>query len=162
MTPCILSEMYQLLRGNSCSSTLKKKAACSSETFVYMYQTTRCHALKDRIIYNNLHKQLKSLKMYSLHSYRLTSPTNIRLASWSLNWSMVFYANPNLTLILLTWRIWWAPNNASRWQIGFNSALKVLNKTNVTSYPFKIITYRVCLSYEVSLDAVCCPRTVEI
>jgi len=23
-----------------------------------------------------------------------------------------------LTLILLTWRIWWAPNNASRWQMG--------------------------------------------
>ena len=29
-----------------------------------------------------------------------------------------------LTLIPLTWRIWWAPNNASRWQTGFNSALK--------------------------------------
>jgi len=29
-----------------------------------------------------------------------------------------------LTLILLTWRIWWAPNNASKWQIGFNSAFK--------------------------------------
>jgi len=27
----------------------------------------------------------------------------------------------NLTLILLTWRIWWAPNNASKWQRGFNS-----------------------------------------
>jgi len=25
-----------------------------------------------------------------------------------------------LTLILLTCRIWWAPNNASRWQMGFN------------------------------------------
>jgi hypothetical protein len=25
-----------------------------------------------------------------------------------------------LTLILLTWRIWRAPNNASRWQMGFN------------------------------------------
>jgi len=24
--------------------------------------------------------------------------------------------------ILLTWRIWGAPNNASRWQMGFNSA----------------------------------------
>jgi cytochrome b561 len=24
-----------------------------------------------------------------------------------------------LTLILLTWRIWWAPNNASKWQMGF-------------------------------------------
>jgi len=31
-----------------------------------------------------------------------------------------------LTLILLTWRIWWAPNNASRWQMGFNSAFKAL------------------------------------
>ena len=26
-----------------------------------------------------------------------------------------------LTLILLTWRIWWAPNNASKWQMGFSS-----------------------------------------
>ena len=25
-----------------------------------------------------------------------------------------------LTLILLMWRIWWAPNSASRWQMGFN------------------------------------------
>jgi len=32
----------------------------------------------------------------------------------------------NLTLTLLTWRIWWAPNNASRWQMGFNSAFKGL------------------------------------
>ena len=32
----------------------------------------------------------------------------------------------DLTLILLTWRIWWVPNNASRWQMGFNSAFKGL------------------------------------
>jgi len=31
-----------------------------------------------------------------------------------------------LTLILLTWRIWWVPNNASRWQMGFNSTFKGL------------------------------------
>jgi len=31
-----------------------------------------------------------------------------------------------LALILLTWIIWWAPNNASRWQMGFNSAFKGL------------------------------------
>ena len=31
-----------------------------------------------------------------------------------------------LTLILLTWRIWWAPNNASKWQLGINSAFKGL------------------------------------
>jgi len=32
----------------------------------------------------------------------------------------------SLTLIELTWRIWWAPNNASKWQMGFNSAFKEL------------------------------------
>ena len=31
-----------------------------------------------------------------------------------------------LTLILLTWRIWWAPNNASKWQMRFNLAFKGL------------------------------------
>jgi len=31
-----------------------------------------------------------------------------------------------LTHTLLTWRIWWAPNNASRWQMGFNSAFQGL------------------------------------
>jgi len=32
----------------------------------------------------------------------------------------------NLTLILLTWRKWWAPNNASKQQMGFNSGFKGL------------------------------------
>ena len=32
-----------------------------------------------------------------------------------------------LTLTLLMWRIWWAPNNASRWQMGFNLVFKGLN-----------------------------------
>ena len=33
-----------------------------------------------------------------------------------------------LTLILLTWRIRWARNNASKWQMGFNMAFKGLSK----------------------------------
>jgi hypothetical protein len=32
-----------------------------------------------------------------------------------------------LTLILLTWRIWWVPNNAGRWQMGFKLAFKGLS-----------------------------------
>jgi len=36
----------------------------------------------------------------------------------------------SLTLILLTWRIWRAPNNASRWQVEFNWAFKWLKKYN--------------------------------
>ena len=31
-----------------------------------------------------------------------------------------------LTLIQLTWRIWWTPNNASKWEMEFNSAFKGL------------------------------------
>jgi len=32
-----------------------------------------------------------------------------------------------LTLNLLRWKMWWVPNNASRWQMRFNSAFKGLN-----------------------------------
>ena len=42
----------------------------------------------------------------------------------------ILYKLKCLTLILLTWRIWWASNNASRWKIGFNSAFKELKKYN--------------------------------
>jgi len=31
-----------------------------------------------------------------------------------------------LTLTLLMWRIWWASNNARKWQMGFNSAFRGL------------------------------------
>ena len=34
-----------------------------------------------------------------------------------------------LTLILLTWRIWRAPNNASKWQMGFNSEFQGLSES---------------------------------
>ena len=40
-----------------------------------------------------------------------------------------------LSLILLTWRIWWAPNNASKWQMGFNLAFKGLKMNAATSPP---------------------------
>ena len=36
-----------------------------------------------------------------------------------------------LTLTLLTWRIWRAPTNGSKWWMGFNSALKGLNIIHV-------------------------------
>ena len=37
-----------------------------------------------------------------------------------------FIYNVQLTLNPLTWKIWWAPNNTSRWRMGFNSAFKGL------------------------------------
>jgi hypothetical protein len=38
----------------------------------------------------------------------------------------------HLTLTLLTWRIWWAPNNASKWQMGFNSEFKGLKSAGAS------------------------------
>ena len=47
--------------------------------------------------------------------------------------SVLSFVRSVLTLILLTWRICWAPNNAKKWQMGFNSACKGLNKSRVWS-----------------------------
>ena len=44
----------------------------------------------------------------------------------------------DLTLILLTWRKWWTPNNASKWQMGFNSAFKGLK--SILKYSPQIYT----------------------
>ena len=38
----------------------------------------------------------------------------------------IFEVNLVLTLILLTWTVWRAPTNASKWRMGFNSAFKGL------------------------------------
>jgi len=40
----------------------------------------------------------------------------------------------DLTFILLTWRKWLAPNNASRQQMGFNSGFKGLMRTELTDH----------------------------
>ena len=47
---------------------------------------------------------------------------------WMLNWWCITWpvGFKRLTLILLTWRIWWASNNVSGWQMGFNLAFRWL------------------------------------
>jgi hypothetical protein len=40
----------------------------------------------------------------------------------------VYWSSCKIPVILLTWRIGWAPNNASRWQMGFNSVFEGLIK----------------------------------
>jgi hypothetical protein len=43
----------------------------------------------------------------------------------------------SLNLILVTWKIWWAFNNAGRWQMGFNSAFKMLNNRRLHNFNSK-------------------------
>ena len=63
--------------------------------------------------------------------------------------------NISLTLTLLTWRIWWAPNNASRWQMGFNSAFKGLTYISLfqkyVSLPGVPITGTKSLNFRINL-----------
>ena len=47
---------------------------------------------------------------------------------WPRNWPIS--AAAHLTLILLTWKIRWAPNSANRWQMVCNSAFKELSNIN--------------------------------
>jgi hypothetical protein len=47
-------------------------------------------------------------------------------------------------LILLTWIIWWAPNNASKWQMGFKSVFKGLSSYSSFHVPFPQQTTKLC------------------
>ena len=62
----------------------------------------------------------------------------LQVVTWFLLWykrnqnsSHLHIYHSILTLILLTWRKWWTPNNASKWQMGFNSEFKWLNTCQV-------------------------------
>ena len=55
------------------------------------------------------------------------APHIVRSRASSVKWE---YPLLSLTLILLTWKIGWAPNNASKWQMGFNLAFKGLRSSS--------------------------------
>ena len=50
-----------------------------------------------------------------------------------------------LTVILLTWTVWRAPTNASKWRMGFNSAFKGLNTPQSKSCVCVIILWDISL-----------------
>ena len=64
----------------------------------------------------------------------LTFPASSKASSDSGSESSTYFSDGPctgtyiLTLTPLMWRIWWAPNNASKWQMGFNSAFKGLRR----------------------------------
>jgi len=57
-----------------------------------------------------------------------------------------------LTLTLLTWRIWWSPNNARSWQMGFNSAFTGLKTTR----HFQKISLHLPSFERLSESPICC------
>jgi len=77
---------------------------------------------------------LQNINIRTLHIFQSLLPYVI--LGYKLKWHFliscshmrhVFFTSCKaLTLILLTWRIWRVHNNASKWQMGFNSAFKGL------------------------------------
>ena len=56
--------------------------------------------------------------------------------------SLLYWHLECLTLILLTWTIWRAPTNASKWRMGFNSAFKwLIQEVCYIHTPVLYITY---------------------
>jgi len=69
------------------------------------------------------------------------------------------YILPGLTLNPLTWKIWGAPSNASRWQMGFNSRFKGLNnykKLYLGVFAFCTCFILICLACIVSSFKLSC------
>jgi hypothetical protein len=68
-----------------------------------------------------------------------------------------------LTLILLTWTIWRAPTNASKWRMGFNSVFKGLKKASVvkTFYRLYMCVRRRELEYTPTYAGLCFVRYSE-
>jgi len=76
---------------------------CSEVRCIWLTRASHCFQLC-----NTKQKATVSLVVWVIHSPH----------HWHFN---------SLTLTLLTWRIWWAPNNASKWQMGFNLAFEGLS-----------------------------------
>ena len=103
--------------------TLKMKAL----QFVEMSETTQ--TTKEYHIPNCLNPQQHRCE--NLNSRKI-SPLLRRV---TLCKSKLFVQLPTvLTLILLMWRKGWAPNDASKWQMGFNSAFKGLIDLKTMEY----------------------------
>jgi hypothetical protein len=56
------------------------------------------------------------------------------------------------------WKIGWAPNNASKWQMGFNSAFKGLSHHFLLLAKFKILSTLVTLM----ICTICLNITIEL
>ena len=99
-----------------------------NKTFSAISQTTFCNGSKisEKTVQNNLAGRM----------FETPGLDSLEGSSFSLS------CQPNLTLTPLTWRIWWAPNNVGKWQMGFNSALKGLIEYVVHSWHQQMLLRR--------------------
>jgi len=100
---------YQSLRKNCLSLSEPYETILHSARLRYIFMLTFTYTLPLKIFHPNTCKCTWPIEILA---FKVTVPLSV--------------AQTILTLILLTWRIWCAPNNASKRQMGFNSAFKGL------------------------------------
>jgi hypothetical protein len=83
-------------------------------------------------VWNSLHDVVAHKIWLYWHQTTQATSTEPNTSACSLLFHLAFKIVNTLTLILLTWRKWWAPNNASKQQMGFNSEFKGLKKILTT------------------------------
>jgi len=105
-----------------------------TKTHIYVQNLSFNNAVYERVCKDIVEQDRPQTTIWRMHiACWIPKGTNTKSEYVVL---IVFYCNNGctnasqcyviLTLILLTWRKWWTPNNASKWQMGFNSAFKGL------------------------------------
>jgi hypothetical protein len=133
----------------------------SNRIKVYFWSSVRTLELHELGIWNVVFNLI--INMPTVKHFGLSTVINMTEARYCQD---AYGKFPVLTLTLLTWRIWWAPNIASRWQIWFNLAFKGLNicirwssaYRQVTACCTVIINFTSFTSYSVTNNGkkICC------
>jgi len=131
----------------------------NTQYFYPFHRTLHEYSLNAYLIYTHQLMHLYTIIFKKFRTYIKTIKTLLHISiiqssSGSTYCSMLKLCNKTisnvlryLTLILLTWRIWWASNNATKWQMGFNSAFKGLNLVM-----WQHVLYLLCASYDTRTD----------
>jgi len=99
-------------------SSVTRVLKASSVLWKQLFRTLQpCLYIKALFFYQSMHQWV--VLQNGVKIYIKTAPTYFGV-------SVTPSSGSALTLILLTWRICWAPNNAMEWHMGFNSAFKGL------------------------------------
>jgi hypothetical protein len=123
------------------------------------YFSTFSHKRHDILKKFNKQKMCVFIFIFSTPLFRKLSHSRKNWARYDNNeyWSS---CKVPLTLILLTWRIRWAPNNASKWQMGFNSVFKGLILSDFNQILIFSTDFRKILKYKIQYISVQWSRVV--
>jgi hypothetical protein len=113
-------ELSSAVAGSSTVCCLESAWWHTSCTNTSEWNATERTAVTSTGCFNNL--QLRDITLRNCIAILVSELGSITTNSLKTSPILKIYLNP----YPLTWKIWWAPNNASKWQMGFNSAFKGL------------------------------------